>query len=173
MRRQCDEDELLRPGDDGGVGIVVTEDLLESGAVLGHDLGTGLAKSDTVSLADAGEDEGVAVSCFGEVVTGDKAPANAANDVEASAFIEGAEVGSCRGGDAGRPANRVSAAVMAFDGVIRIVGGREVEFGGGARASAATARVHSGEGLGIVSEDEAVRGGDGFGCSARGRRRFA
>jgi len=151
----------------------VGEDLLERGAILGHGLGTGLTESHAVSLANTGEDEGVAVFCFGEVVTGDGSPSKTANDVDSSAFIEGVDVGDCRGGDTGGPANRVSTAMWTFDGVIRVVGGRKVKLGRGVRASAATAGVHGGERLGIVSEDEAVRGGDGVRGRTRGWRRFA
>jgi len=164
---------LHRPVDDGGVGIVVGEDLLKRGAILGHGLGTGLTESHGVCLASTGEDEAVAVFCFGEVVAGDGGPSKTANDVDSSTFIKGVEVGDCPGGDTGGPANRVRTAMWTFDGVIRVVGGRKVKLGRGVRASAATAGVHGGERLGIVSDDEAVRGGDGVRGRTRGWRRFA
>ena len=113
--------QLHWPGDDSGVGIVVSQDLLETGAILGHGFGTGLTKSHTVALADAGEDQRVAIFRFGEIVTGHRGPAKRAYDVEASRFIKRMQLRCGRGGDVGGPANRVSAAVWAFNDIIRIV----------------------------------------------------
>jgi hypothetical protein len=74
MRRSTQTGCAAKFGDNG-IRVIVSEDSAEVGAFFGHCLCPGLAKSDTVSLANSSQDDVLPLFSHDEGIAWDGAPA--------------------------------------------------------------------------------------------------
>src|SRR5579864_3500949 len=106
--------------DDVRVGIVVKQNLSEAPSRFGHGSGSCLAESNTVSVADASEQNAIAVFCERKVVARNSAPANVTSHRQASGLIGSVQQFRLMRGNIGCPTGRMVAAVITADGEVRV-----------------------------------------------------
>jgi hypothetical protein len=142
-----------------GIGKVVADDFPEAGAGFGHCFCTALAETDTVSLSDTLQNHfSLFVSC-GEIIARHRVPTETSVDGKTSCFAFAEQARRFVLRNPPRPAGRILITVIAVNRKIGITTAGNAEFCRSARAAAATAREHGGDGLLREGNHKAARRG--------------